>query len=123
MPQIQARFKIEGKPQRVFGFNVKSEKPAEQVDEIARIVAGEFGCHYVDVEVLSIGDDPQKLAAAPAPKKAFPTPSEVDHMKKANVIVLAEELGIEGDFDKLKVDQVRKLVNEKILDLLTAPAA
>lgn len=123
MPLIQARFKIEGKPQRVFGFNVKSEKPAEQVDEIARIVAGEFGCHYVDVEVVSIGDNAATLAAAPAPKKAYPTPAEIEDMPKANAVVLAKELGIEADFAKLKVADVRELLAEKILELQTAPSA
>ena len=120
---IQAKFRIEGGATQIHAFQINARTTDEAVEEIRDLIAGEWKVHKVDVEVLQIGDDPLKLKDAPEPKERLPNPEEVGKMRKANLEVLAKQLGIDGDYDKIKVKDLADLVNKAIEDRLTAPAS
>lgn len=121
MGLIWATFTIEGNQNRPYRFDVSATDEAGQVAEIREMVAQEFGCHKADVEVVSVGKTKIDLKPAPAPAKTYPSRAEVAAMKKANIVVLAKELGIDADFEELKKADVADLVSDAIEAILTAP--
>lgn len=120
---VQAKFRIEGGPSQIHGFAISSTNEEAAAKEIAELVAGEWKCHAVDVEVLAIGEDPRKLRDTPEPEKSFPSAEEVAGMKKAELVVLGQKLGIKIDFDKTKKDDLAVAILEEIEKLSPKAAA
>lgn len=111
---VQAKFRIEGGPSQIHGFRITSTKEEDAAKEIAALVAGEWKCHAVDVEVLQIGNDARALKDAPEPEADLPTADQVAEMKKAELVVLAKKLDMAVDFDKTKKDDLAVLVLEEL---------
>lgn len=122
MKRIEARFTIEGKPQRTLGFMCASETEEGQVSEIRKMAAEEFGCHEVDVVVLALSGKEGLLKKAPVPAKKWPSKSELGDMRKANLIVLGNELKIDFDAKTITRDDLEELVAMAIEDKSKEPA-